>query len=57
MSGKITRRVTVDSDRRLSADGSGLNTAFDQSQKMKKRSVFERLGTAGAAYEVSIIRV
>ena len=50
MSGKITRKVTVEKGRRLSADSSN---AGEQSSSMKKKSVFERLGTAGPSYEVN----
>ncbi len=52
MSGKTTRKVTVETSNRLSTDTSSLSITTEQGSKMKKRSVFERLGTAGVSYEV-----
>ena len=48
---KTTRKVTVDSNRRLSSEAI---TSTDLPYKSKKKSVFERLGIAGggASYEV-----
>eukprot|EP00794_Sanderia_malayensis_P011080 gene11080-12248_t len=51
MSGKTTRKVTVESSSRLSADSPSLSSSHEQSSKMKKRSVFERLGTASGGFE------
>ena len=49
---KTTRKVTVDSNRRLSSEAI---TSTDLPYKSKKKSVFERLGIAGgASYEVRV---
>ena len=51
---KTTRKVTVDTSRRSS--GEGVTSSIDSSTKVRKKSVFERLGTSGAtaSYEVRI---
>ena len=47
---KTTRKVTVDTSKRSSAEGT--TSSGDHSSKTRKKSVFERLGTAGSSYEV-----
>ena len=50
---KTTRKVTVDTSRRSSVEGG--SNSVEYSSKSKKKSVFDRLGTAGASsYEVSM---
>lgn len=46
---KTTRKVTVDTSRRPSVEGTA--SSADGSSKTRKKSVFERLGTAGSSYE------
>lgn len=50
---KTTRKVTVDTSRRTSTEAA--TSSVDFSSKTKKKSVFDRLGTAGAAsHEVNM---
>ena len=52
---KTTRKVTVDTSRRPSVEGTA--SSADGSSKTRKKSVFERLGTAGSSYEVNISHI
>ena len=49
---KTTRKVTVDTSRRSSIEGT--TGSAELSSKARKKSVFERLGTAGSSYEVEV---
>ena len=48
MSGKVTRKVTVEGNRRLSIEGPNSAAPSAETQAQKKKSVFERLGTPGS---------